>query len=189
MSDRGMTEAIKKRHLLRFRCTSCANCCRDMHVPVTDADVRRLMEFTGRRASELVGFYTQEHVGHLPGGKGWIKTRPGRVFMGLRQQPDGSCVHLQENRCAVYEARPVTCRVFPFNLYFDEAGRRVEELEINQGTECLYELDGKVSLRNLISTYHWDDRQDEEYFTKVASWNRRRRPGTAGEFLSYLGLE
>src|SRR6185369_5791774 len=47
---------------LRFRCTGCGTCCRDLRVPLTDADLRRLIDATGRAASEIVAWLPTDSV-------------------------------------------------------------------------------------------------------------------------------
>jgi uncharacterized protein len=36
-----------------------------------------------------------------------------RAGLSLRENPDGACVFLKGDRCAVYEARPLQCRDYP----------------------------------------------------------------------------
>ncbi|HEY3667542.1 MAG TPA: hypothetical protein VGL19_16165, partial [Polyangiaceae bacterium] len=48
--------------LLRFRCTACGNCCRDLRVPLTSADLRRLVDETGQAARTIVAWLEPEAV-------------------------------------------------------------------------------------------------------------------------------
>ena len=180
---------MEGREFLKLRCTGCGNCCK-LRVVVTDADVRKLMEYTGLSAKRVVKFYTPDEVDDPPRGPEWIKFGPrlrDRRLMALRDR-HGACQFLKDDRCTVYEARPVTCRVYPFNLSFDETGRRVKAIEINDACECKYELDDKVDLRAVKRVWFQDDRQDDAYFARVAEWGRRERYGTQKEFLEFLGL-
>lgn len=45
-------------------------------------------------------------------GCGACCRRVTRVIPNWPTRPDGACVHLtQDNRCAIYETRPIVCRV------------------------------------------------------------------------------
>ena len=181
---------MKGRDLLKFRCTGCGNCC-GLRVVVTDEDVRRLLAGTGLPINKIVKFYDADEVVGNAREQGWVRFGPdraGRRVMALLEGRDGNCKFLKDDRCVVYEHRPVTCRMYPFNLEFDDTGRRVTKLEINDAVECPFERDGHNTLREIKRIHFWDDAQDDTYFTKVRAWNRRRPYGTEKEFLAYLGL-
>lgn len=175
------------RRLLNFRCTGCAACCTDTVVPVTDKDVARIMKATGRSARQVVRFFSQDEVKGDRRSPAWIKLRQGKRFLGLRKQR-GHCQYLYKKRCTIYRHRPVTCRLYPFNVFFDDKGR-VEDLEINDAVKCEHALDGKESLESIVALYIRDDKQDDSYFAKIKRWNERNPKRTAKEFLAFLGLE
>lgn len=174
------------RQLLCFRCTGCTACCTDTIVPVTDQDVRRIMRATGQGAQQIVRFFGPDDVKGDRRSPGWIKLRQGKRFMGLRKSR-GHCLYLHRRRCLIYRQRPVTCRLYPFNIFFDAKGQ-VETLEINDAVKCGHALDGRVSLEAIKALYFRDERQDEAYFARVKRWNAQRPNGTAKEFLAFLGL-
>jgi hypothetical protein len=52
--------------------------------------------------------------------------RKGKIFI-MRRRKGGYCIFLDENcRCAIYERRPLECRLFPFKLKFDRHNVRLE---------------------------------------------------------------
>lgn len=178
---------------LKFRCTECGNCCSDTIVPISHEDVLRLMKGTGWKASELVAFYTENDFDDKGEGLQFINLDGGRRTLGLRKRFDkendrGSCAHFKDNRCSVYEHRPVTCRVWPFTLSFDAAGRRLTRLSINPALPCPFELDGSNSVPELVANWRWDDRQDDAWAAKVKEWNRTHTQGTEEDFLRFVGL-
>ncbi|MFH1011197.1 MAG: YkgJ family cysteine cluster protein [bacterium] len=175
------------RALLRFRCTGCAACCTQPVVPVTAQDVARIMRSTGQTARDVVHFFGPDEVKSNPGSTVWIKLRQGKRLMGLRRIRD-HCHYLQNSRCLIYAHRPVTCRLFPFNIFYNSKGC-VESLEINDIVKCDYALEGRVSLERIQALYSQDERQDEAFASKVRRWNTQRPNGTAREFLAFLGLE
>lgn len=178
---------------LGFRCTECGNCCSDTFVPITDLDVRRLMDGTGMKAEDIVTFFAPDDFEDKGEGLSFANLDGGRFTLGLQKRHDkangrDACKFFRDNRCSVYEHRPVTCRVWPFTLSFDATGRRVTRLSINPALPCPYELDGKNSLAQLTSNWNWDDKQDVHWSAKVAEWNRTHTKGSRREFLEFLGL-
>jgi uncharacterized protein len=78
-------------------CKSCANCCRVATTQVTERDMERLARFLGMRLPDFLAECTVE------------TDEEGRI---LRRNERG-CIFLEGNLCSVYEARPVTCELFP----------------------------------------------------------------------------
>ncbi len=172
--------------LLNFRCTGCAKCCSLTVVPVTDRDVARIMEATGKTANQIVRFFWPHDVKESRHAPGWIRLRQGKRFMGLRKV-NGHCQFLENNLCTIYSHRPTTCRLYPFNLFPDEKGD-VESLEINNAVKCEYALDGEESLESIRILYDADEVNDEAFFAKIKDWNAQHPKGTAQEFLIFLEL-
>ena len=175
------------KHLLRFRCTCCADCCREPIVLVTDEDVRRVMAHTGQKASEVLRFYKTDDIEWSPDKPEWIKLKSGLRIMGLRRA-SGGCQYLgEDDLCSIYEHRPVTCRRYPFDVELDEGGE-VEFFSISKSVECPYELDGSTSLDQINAICRWEEEEETPYLTKVKDWNRRQKPGRKKAFLRHLGL-
>ena len=123
------------KHLLRFRCTCCADCCREPIVLVTDEDVRRVMAHTGQKASEVLRFYKTDDIEWSPDKPEWIKLKSGLRIMGLRRA-SGGCQYLgEDDLCSIYEHRPVTCRRYPFDVELDEGGE-VEFFSISKSVRA-----------------------------------------------------
>lgn len=79
-------------------CTKCANCCREMDVEVSTAEVTAIAAQLGMRLDDAMRLYTSFD--------------PHSEERTLAQK-DGVCVFLDGMLCMVYEARPRTCREFP----------------------------------------------------------------------------
>ncbi|HTB22326.1 MAG TPA: YkgJ family cysteine cluster protein [bacterium] len=178
---------------LKFRCTECGNCCSDTIVPVTDEDVRRIMQGTGRKVSEVAKFYKSSDFDDAGEGLQFVNLDGGRRTLGLLKRMDKendreACEFFRDNRCSVYKDRPVTCRVWPFTLRFDASGKRLSSLSVNSSLPCPFELDGKNTVSALVADWRWDDKQDEAWSAKVKEWNRTHSAGAEHEFFSYLGL-
>jgi len=71
-------------------------------VRLTDAEITRLAAFKGISEHEFIQQFT--------------RLRWDRGGLALREQPDGACVFLEGNDCAVQPVKPQQCREFP-NLW------------------------------------------------------------------------
>ncbi len=103
--------SIPVRHLpvvQNWDCHSCGNCCRELHVSVSEEERRRIEAQGWEELGELRLF-----VRHGP----WWRRRSR-----LNHRPDGRCVFLGPgNRCRIHErfgadAKPLACRLYPFVL-------------------------------------------------------------------------
>ena len=174
---------------LKFRCTGCGNCCRDTVVCITDADVRRIVEGTGKSPLEFVRFFTHDEISMSTHDPLWVHFKGEKTVMALRSIHD-RCVFLdnQTNLCTIYEHRPVTCRDHPFHVTFSDSGA-VEKISLSKIVKCPHAWDGNVSRRELRKVQSWNERQEESYLRKVRAWNRSKpTQKTRPEFLRFLGF-
>ena len=182
---------------LAFRCTGCGNCCRDLRVPLTQADLGRLVAATGEPAASCVDFIPSAVVDLTgePGSLVLLDHEAGHVLMALAQRA-AACRFLGEDqRCGVYGARPASCRLFPFNPSFGRRGG-LRRLRLLSGTECDYARDGDNDPHALreADVQRWAEHRS--YLAQVDVWNRfqrhRSRIGhrlhSAREFLGFLGF-
>jgi Fe-S-cluster containining protein len=184
------------RHL-SFRCTECANCCKDLRVPLTTADLRRLVDRTGQAATEIVDWLPTAEVDLTgePGSLVVLEHASRRVLMTLAQR-DGACRFLAlDGRCSVYAARPASCQLYPFNASFGPRGG-VRRLRLLGGTECTHARDGHNDAHALREADQRRWAEHRSYLAQVHFWNRsqvhRARLGHrllgGQEFLSFLGF-
>ncbi|HEU4340067.1 MAG TPA: YkgJ family cysteine cluster protein [Candidatus Binatia bacterium] len=174
---------------LKFRCTGCGNCCRNTLVCVTDADVRRIAERTGKSPLAVVRFYSHDEVSMSESDPLWVKFTHRKRVMGLRSLGD-HCIFLDNhtNRCTIYDSRPVTCRDHPFNVTLSDTGA-VEKISLSRIVPCPHAWDGKISRKSLRATQAWNERQEESYLEKVREWNRMNSGSrTRRAFLRFLGF-
>jgi Fe-S-cluster containining protein len=177
------------RRYLKFRCTGCGNCCRNTIVCLTDADVRRISEGTGKSPLAFVRFYTHDAIAMSDNDPSWVKLGKQRRVMALKTIRD-HCVFLEHttNRCTIYEHRPVTCRDHPFNATFSASGA-LEKISLSRIVKCPHEWDGRIQPHELRHINDWNERQQEAYVKKIKAWNQintGRKTGT--DFLRFLGF-
>ena len=177
------------RDLLKFRCTGCGNCCKETIVMLTDHDIRRIIDGTGKAPQEFIRFFGEGEITIAKRYPFWVRLATRRVIMALRWGRN-RCIFLdKEDRCTIYEHRPVACREHPFNITLSDTGA-VENLSLSKVSECLYELDGKIAKRTLRAVCKWNEDESEEYQERIKEWNRRRtEPKNRGAFMEFLGFD
>jgi Fe-S-cluster containining protein len=180
---------------LKFKCTGCGNCCKDPLLPLTDEDVRRIVERTGDLPADIVRVVDRHAIEMDDEPEGFAMLQQGKRVMVLRHQ-NGGCRYLgDDDRCTIYSSRPLGCRIYPFDPEFN-AKKKLRRLTLIQATECPYELNGKNNVEDLRKLHDRYTSEHHVYMAKIAEWNkvqrRRRRDGrkaqTSREFFSFLGL-
>jgi Fe-S-cluster containining protein len=84
-------------------CQRCTACCRwPGQVRLTDAEITRIAAFLQLGESDFIQCHT--------------RLQRDRRGLALQEQPDGACIFLQENLCAIQAVKPQQCRDFP-NLW------------------------------------------------------------------------
>lgn len=85
-----------------FSCTECGNCCSDPdgEVDLNDHEAHSIAEALKISFESLLQKYVNRDA---ESGK-----------LTLRSYSNGDCIFLQDDKCMVYQARPLQCRTFPF---------------------------------------------------------------------------
>jgi Fe-S-cluster containining protein len=158
-------------------------------VCITDGDVRRIVDSTGKSPMEFVRFYTHDEVSMAVTDPLWVQFDRRKAVMGLRSILD-RCIFLdnRSNLCRIYEHRPLTCRKHPFKVTLSGT-EAVERIFLSKIVNCPHEWDGNVSRRELRKVQTWNEHQEKDYVEKIREWNRRKTgPKTGPEFLRFLGF-
>lgn len=180
---------------LAFRCTGCGNCCKDPLLPLTDTDLRLISSRTGDHPADFVRWVTRQEIQMDDEPESFVLLRQGKRVMTLKHER-GSCRYLgEDDRCTIYERRPLGCRIYPFEPSFDKKGT-LKRLRLIGACECPYELDGKNDPDRLYSLHQRYESATERYQERVEEWNqsqkKRRRQGsaaqTARDFFDFLGF-
>ena len=179
--------------LLKFRCTGCGNCCRDPLLPLTNADLSRIVTHLAVDPAELVKWVSGREIALPAKDENFVSLRQGPRVMVLRHTR-GHCRFLgADNRCTIYSFRPLGCRIFPFDPDFSRNGKLLH-LRMIDATDCAHELDGSNSVRSLLRLNQDTARELAAYHGIVANWNREQKqrqkrgqaPATAAAFLEHL---
>ncbi|TWI55011.1 Fe-S-cluster containining protein [Pseudomonas duriflava] len=115
----------------RFSCTGCGKCCTGHHVPLTLVEARQWSTDGGQVIILVEGFLDDTGLGlkglELSAGqrehaqRRSIPVRCGDtqayVSITFASYNPGRCRNLgDDNRCAIYERRPLVCRIYPMEI-------------------------------------------------------------------------
>lgn len=179
---------MKLNKLLKVECQGCGGCCTKTLVPVTDSDIKRLVKRTGKSADEIVRLYDSTDVSYDAESDGWIRMKYGKRFLGLKKK-NGKCQFLDENnRCQVYEDRPATCRTFPLQIHLDE-NDKITNVSLNRIIKSSYPLGEKQPINRILTYAKMEEKEDQQFYNKVQSWNSNAANGGKKEFLKFLGVK
>ena len=104
-----MVEQVFEDARVQFQCCRCGNCCRHVKEQI-------LVE-------PMDAFYMARHLGCKDMGELYDNYTCPTLLQGLYpvflmqvKGPDDACVFLEGGQCSIYEARPRTCRIYPFSI-------------------------------------------------------------------------
>jgi Fe-S-cluster containining protein len=118
------------RKQIEFQCTNCGACCKNLLEQKDLLGLRGL--YLQKNETHL---FPKDHVKPMYAAtKGKVRPRPGEIF--AYQLDLATCPHLNaENKCSIYNERPLICRSFPFEAM--AIARKCPEIakQIQQGEE------------------------------------------------------
>jgi Fe-S-cluster containining protein len=159
--------------VLRFECTRCGQCCRRFRVPLTSADLRRLLVETRRPVAEWVQWLAPDAVEMTGEPETFVCLPQGRRLLVLAWEADG-CRFLSENLCSIHPARPRTCRAYPFDATWGKRGG-IRRLRLLDTTGCEHTWGTAASQREVSHQARLQRTELEQYALQVIEFNRRQR--------------
>lgn len=153
--------------ITKFECTGCGECC---NIPVLNTeDVRRIAV-----NQKLDPFDFIEFRGDLihPNSRTVKGTSVEGVLVLKQNEERTKCLFLNnENKCDIYEDRPMICQMFPYTPTYIEK-KHTYEIEITLSDEC--EGVGKGSIPNVYNinkiASKWRIHR-KNYDFRVRKWN------------------
>jgi Fe-S-cluster containining protein len=100
-----------------FICDRCSTCCFTHRVPLTRADLKRLIE-RGKDPADFVEFLRPEDADLTGEPESLAQLAEGRRLLALRHVGEGQdsrCTFLGEDGCRVHASRPMACRSYPYD--------------------------------------------------------------------------
>ena len=83
-----------------YACQRCTNCCRwPGFVKLNNREIAEIAHFVGLPEFDFIQNFT--------------RLRQHRDGLALIDKPDGACIFLEENYCAIQPVKPQQCRDFP----------------------------------------------------------------------------
>lgn len=142
---------------VRFRCIRCAECCRNVEgsVAIEVKDAYELSKHLNITVPEFYEKYTRMFL---------LDTETGfPIFMLKTVGNDNACIFLSKKKCTVQDAKPRTCKMYPFWVYPDGDGGFV----YNYSTERTHHPKGSiVRVKDWMRTYLSEE--DKKYLTEEA---------------------
>ena len=178
--------------LLKLDCGHCSSCCRDIQVDITDSDLKRLVKHTGISADRLIRLY-----GHNKDDKDiegdWINLSYGKRAIVLNKKRNGDCIFLgKDNGCIAYKARPMTCRIFPVCVVYDEdhdiVNLEKSEVITDKTISCKCSSGRGQAYNNFMSTAKLARVEHASFIRQIDHWNSLNKKGNKNDFLRFLGF-
>lgn len=162
-----------------FKCHHCNHCCTDVVCLPTPWDVRRIMRMTGQDPFDFLEFLTPEEIEDVDADDAtWLVVNGEKYLMALQRDEKLGC-HFLDNEtrlCSIYEARPLLCRLYPFNALENEDGS-YKGFKLHDDVGCPKHTDGLVAARPLWDLYCQDELNQEDYNELVEVFNAMDYPG------------
>ncbi|MFH1722768.1 MAG: YkgJ family cysteine cluster protein [Candidatus Altiarchaeota archaeon] len=163
-------------------CFSCDGfCCRHNVVPLTDADVRRLIDESGNTIDQVIDFVSVED---LESTHHDISFGNGYQYMVLKRR-DGCCVFFDGEKrggfCSIHSSKPMLCRIYPFFLApFGEVILRYRNM---CKTDWKMTKEAEEELKKMWGAYQ----EELENFNRfVSEWNSEKGENRAKDKKTFL---
>jgi len=180
----------------KLRCSACPSCCRTVRVPLTDADLGRLVVTTQLHAEKVIDWLAPTDIDMSGEPESFVETNVGRRIVMLRHEND-ACMFLSDGGyCNVYASRPAACASYPLALVNRNGSPVLEPLP---DAPCVLAQRDFQSVGICDSALGAAQRVEAElsnYWVKISAWNLRQRrrkllghmPRRSSSFLQFLGF-
>lgn len=141
---------------VRFRCTRCAECCRHVEgsVMIEIKDAFYMAKHLGITVTEFYEKYCSMFLLEDTGFPLFALNVTGK---------DKSCIFLKGKRCSIQDAKPRTCKMYPFWVYPDGNGG----FEYNYSTERRHHPKGSlIRVKDWMRDYLSEE--DKEFLSEEA---------------------
>lgn len=164
------------KYIVKFSCTHCGHCCRDVICLPTPWDVVRLARERGADPWRFLEFVTPDEISKVTkSDPTWLRCNGTRYLMALRRTSKG-CYFLNKRtlRCQAYESRPLICRLYPFALN-ETHGGKLKGYSLQRDVECPRRRDGTKEVTEIHEMYLEDKDHQDDYEDLVKFFNSRPR--------------
>ncbi len=188
-----MKKTKKILKLLKSECGQCSSCCRNIIVDVTSPDIERLLKHTRLPADKLVRLYSSSDIDSREEND-WIKLSYGKRSIGLNKKRNGDCIFLSNDKmCMVYDARPMTCRIFPLTRILDEkdymVNLEISDVITDKTIKCKRSKGNSRSYKSFMATAELARKEYAVFKQHLSEWNSLPDKGMKNDFLDFLRLK
>lgn len=167
---------VHTKDVVNYQCSKCGQCCRHIEnsVMVESLDAYRLAKYLRDRDPSIstIDEMLTRYCEPMP-----LTDTCFPIFTLKTTGPDDSCIFLKNGLCSIYEARPRTCRLYPFSVGPGERGHDFEYCLCFDSNQQYHFSGGKVSVKDWF--YHNFPRLDKEYlkqeYASIAEIGKRMR--------------
>ncbi|MDD5022795.1 MAG: YkgJ family cysteine cluster protein [Candidatus ainarchaeum sp.] len=162
-------------------CEYCnSKCCKYYTVALTREDILRVLKikkgFEWIQVIEANGIETQFSHGFFIFDQGKMK----ECFLALNRKRSEKCIFLENNKCSIYEYRPMACRLYPFEL-------GVKGVEYKKKHRCPIGWNIDDIKKDFLENNEIAKKEIEEHEKKVREWNSKiNEKKTIKEFIEFL---
>ncbi len=149
---------------LSFVCSNTGQCCSVLQIPISDKDILKI-EAQDYTLDQIVGI--QSPVLKLPK---YEISGIEKYYWLKKKAFSKTCRFLSDdNRCEIYEFRPLGCRIFPFSIKHLTSERvqiRIHPTNICKSVKYSEEPQNEEILGYVLDTYSKDLEEKVAYFSK-----------------------
>ena len=152
--------SVHAKDCVDYQCRRCGQCCRHIKdsLMVESLDAYRLANYLRGRDPNIctIDDVLTQYCEPMP-----LTQECFPIFMLKTTGTDDSCIFLKDGLCSIYEARPRTCRIYPFSVGPGERGRDFEYCLCFDRNQQYHFTGGKVSVKDWF--YRNFPRMEKEY--------------------------
>ena len=163
---------------VNFSCHHCNHCCTEVVCLPSPWDVRRIMKMTGEDPEDFIEFLEPTDIdGADKDDPTWLQIDGEYFMMALKRTEETGCHFLNEKTtyCSIYEARPLLCRLYPFELLESESGEFLG-FQLHEDVGCPKNTDDVYKTGPLYDLAMQDELNQEDYCELVELFNKKEYP-------------
>lgn len=163
---------------VNFQCHHCNHCCTEVVCLPTPWDVRRIVKMTGADPEDFIEFLEPVEIDEVDmEDPTWLEIDGEFFIMALKRSDKTGChfLNTETKFCSIYEARPLLCRLYPFELLETKAGK-FKGFKLHDDVGCPKHTDGEYAYAPLYDLSMQDELNQEDYCELVDIFNGKKYP-------------
>ena len=161
---------------VNFSCHHCNHCCTEVVCLPSPWDVRRIMKMIGADPEDFIEFLTPEEIEEVDmDDPTWLEIDGEHYIMALKRDEKTGCHFLDKKTkyCSIYEARPLLCRLYPFEMLESKKGK-FKGFRLHEDVGCPKHTDDVYQVAPLYDLAMQDELNQEDYAELVEVFNGKK---------------